>query len=203
LTRSPALAAFAVAVAAGGCGGGGDETPATTTPPPPPPPRETVDHLPKLPESWHKHVDERGGFALGLPRGWKANRTGDGLLVRSFDHLVAISIAPDRRRAALEEPLDEFAKATAKAVGGFRGELTQRSVRRFPHRYSGAEVRARGTARGGVTQRVSVVVLRRDRVAMVTAVIASNVKRSADESLRLARRVVGTLRTRPPAGLAG
>ena len=198
MIRPTTLAALAVAFALGGCGGSDADPPTTSTTRPPPPPRETIDHLPELPGSWHKRVDRRGGFALGVPRGWKARQTGNGLLVRSFDHLAAISIAPDRRSAALAEPLDEFASATAAELGGFRGELRRRSVRRFEHRYDGAEVRARGTTPDGVTQRVSVIVLRRDRVATLTAVIASNVKPSADPSLRLARRVVGTLRTRPP-----
>lgn len=199
MIRSPALAALAAAIAVAGCGDDGGGTTSTTTTAPPPPPRETVDQLPQLPESWDKHLQPRGGFALGLPRGWKARRTGDGLLVRSFDHLVAISIAPDRRPAALAEPLDEFAQATAERLGGFRGDVKRRSTRRFGHRYEGVEVRGRATAKGGVTQRVSVIVLRRDGVAQLTAVIASNVKRSALPGLRLAKRVVRTLRTRPPA----
>ena len=200
MSRRPALAAVAVAVALAGCGGSDDEKSPSPPPKPPERKRETIDHLPKLPHSWHKFVDRRGGFALGLPRGWKAKTTSNGALVRSYNHLVAISIAPDRRPVAIDEPLDDFASATTAKLRGFRGGLHRRAVRRFGHRYSGAEVRARGTAKGGVEQRISVIVLRRDRVALVTAVIAANRKHSADRSLHLAKRVVGTLRTRPPAG---
>lgn len=200
MTRPVALATLAVAIAVGGCGDSDEGNgPTTTTTAPPPPARETIDHVPKLPHSWHKRVDERQGFALGLPRGWKADRKRAVLLVRSYDHLVAITIAADRRPAALEEPLDDFAGATAAQLRGFRGDLRRRAVRRFRHRYDGAEVRARGIAKGGVRQRVFVIVLRRDRVAQLTVVVAANAKKSADDSLHLAKRVVATLRTRPPA----
>jgi hypothetical protein len=193
-----ALAALAAAVILAGCGGSGDDETTTTTTRSVPPPRETIDHVPKLPASWHKYVNERGGFALGLPRGWEASSNGPTALVRSFDRLVAISIAPDRRAEALDDPLDEVADLTAEALTGFRGELELKPVRDCEHRYECAEVRARGTAKGGVKQRLQVIVLRRDGVAQLTAVIAANAKKSADESLHLAKRVVATLRTRPP-----
>jgi hypothetical protein len=186
-----------------GCGDSSDDETTTTTTTPAPPPRETIDHVPKLPDSWHKYVNERGGFALGLPRGWKEKPSGATALVRSYDRLVAISIAPDRRPEALDDPLDEVADATAAALTGFKGELERKPVRDCEHRYECAEVRARGTAKGGVEQRLQVIVLRRDGVAQITAVIAANEKKSADESLHLAKRVVATLRTRPPAEASG
>jgi hypothetical protein len=202
LTRRGALAALVAAVVLAGCGGSDDET-TTTAPPPAPPPRETIDQVPKLPGSWHKYSNQRGGFALGLPRGWEAESSGPTALVRSFDRLVAISIAPDRRAEALDDPLDEVADVTAAALTGFRGQLELKPVRDCEHRYECAEVRARGTAKGGVEQRLQVIVLRRDGVAQLTAVIAANAKKSADESLHLAKRVVATLRTRPPARASG
>ena len=198
MTRAAAVAAVAAAIVLAGCGGSDSTTDATTTTTAPAA-HETIDKLPKLPSSWHKFINERDGLALGLPRGWKADHApGGGVLVRSYDHLVALSIAVDRRPAALDEPLDDFASATAAQLRGFRGALDTKAVRRYPHRYYGAEVRARGTAKGGVRQRVFVIVLRRDHVAVVTAVIAANVKHAADDSLHFAKRVVATLRTRPP-----
>ena len=202
MRRSPAVAALIAVVALAGCGGSDDDAPSTTTTTTAPAPSkpETIDHVPKLPGTWHKHVNERGGFALGLPRGWKPRDVGAGTLVRSYDHLVAISITSDRRPDALAEPLDEFTSATASSLRGFRGELKTKAVRSYDHHYYAAEVRARGTAKGGVDQRLSVIVLRRDGTAQLTAVIAANAKHSADESLHLAKRIVATLRTRPPAG---
>ena len=45
---------------------------------------------------------------------------------------------------------------------------------------------------------MSVIVLRRDELATVIAVVAANAKPAAKESMRLARKVVATIRTRPP-----
>ncbi len=202
MSRLAALAAVAAAVLLSGCGSGDDEP--APAPPPSPPPRETVDRLPKLPESWHPYVDRRGGLAIGLPRGWKVRAVdGPNALVRSFDHLVAISIAPDRSAAGLEVPIEEFAARTAEALPGLRGDLRRVRTRRYRHRYDGTETRARATSKGGIDQLLSVIVLRRDSVATVTVVIAANAKPAAQPSLRLARRVVATLRTRPPRGGGG
>jgi hypothetical protein len=95
-------------------------------------------------------------------------------------------------------PVGEFATRTADALPSYPDGLRHVRNRRFDHRYDGAEVRARATARGGIDQQLSVIVLRRDSIATVTAVIAANAKQAAQPSLRLARRVLGTLRTRPP-----
>ena len=199
MTARPALATVLVAGALCGCGDSGDGGETTTTLPPAPAPHETVDKLPKLPASWHRFVDERGGFALGLPRGWTVRRTGSNALIRSYDHLVAVSVAPDRSPGALEVPIEDFATRTADALPGLRGELRRAEMRRYRHRYDGTEIRARATARGGIDQRLSVIVLRRDSVATLTVVVAANAKPAAEPSLRLARHVVATLRTRPPS----
>jgi hypothetical protein len=197
-----ALATLLVAVGACGCGGSGEEdrtTTTTTTTAPPPPARETVDKLPKLPASWHRYVSRRGGFAIGLPRGWKAKPEGRTALIRSYDHLVAISIVPDRSARAQDVPLEDFAARTAEALPGIRGELRRVRAHAYRHRYDAAELRARATANGGIDERLDVIVLRRDSVATVTVVIAANAKAGAHDSRRLARNVVATLRTRPPA----
>lgn len=196
MTSRTALAVLLSAALLSGCGS--DEDAPEPEPDPAPPPRETVDRLPKLPESWHPFVDRRGGIAVGLPRGWKGKVPGENALVRSYDHLVAISIAPERGAAAQEVALEDFAARTAEALPGFRDGLRRMRTRRYRHRYDGIEIRGRATAKGGVDQLISVIVLRRDRVATVTAVIAANAKPAARRSLHLARRVVASLRTRPP-----
>ncbi|MGH2987945.1 MAG: hypothetical protein ACRDLO_14840, partial [Solirubrobacterales bacterium] len=167
-------------------------------PPPPPPPKETVQQLPKLPGDWERHINRAGGFAFGVPRGWKVSDRGDGSLIRSFDRLVAISIVPDRSGGALEIPVGQFASRAAEALPGFRNPLRLKGEGRFEHRYEGAEVRAVGTAKGGIEQRVSVIVLRRDEVATFTVVIAKNQREAAHPSKKLAERIVETLRSRPP-----
>jgi hypothetical protein len=197
VTSRRVLAALLSAALLWGCGDSDDGAP-EPEPDPGPPPRETVDRLPNLPESWRPFIDRRGGIAVGLPRGWKAKSPGDNALVRSYDHLVAISIAPERGAAAQDLALEDFAARTAEALPGLREGLRRVRTRRYRHPYEGVEIRGRATARGGVDQLISVIVLRRDRVATVTAVIAANAKPAAQRTVRLARRVVASLRTRPP-----
>jgi hypothetical protein len=197
VSRRPTLTALLVALALAGCDGS-EEDSEPAPPPPAPPPRETVQHLPKLPDDWERHVNRAGGFAFGVPRGWKVSDRGDGSLIRSFDRLVAISIVPDRSQGALEIPVDQYATRAAEALPGFRDRLRLKGTGRFEHRYEGAETRAVGTARGGIDQRVSVIVLRRDDVATLTVVIAKNQREAAGPSKKLAERIADTLRSRPP-----
>jgi hypothetical protein len=189
-------------LALGGCGGASDDR--TQTAPPRPPPRpETIDHVPKLPDRWQRYVDGPDGFALGLPPGWKASREGSGALIRSYDRLVAISVAPDRSRRALAVPIGEYARRAAEALPGYRQGVRLKGQGRLDHRYEGVEVRAVGTARKGIDQRVSVIVLRRDALVTFTVVLAKNANRRAGPSKVLAKRVVETLRSRPPEHRGG
>ena len=204
MSRAAALALCTATLALAGCGGGGESTGSTastttTTTAPKPPPKETRDPLPDVHPEWERFVNERGGYALLLPRGWEANRRGPQTLIRSFDRLVAISIAPDRSAAALATPLEDYATNTAGALRGFEGGLRvdgSRPLRGGP--YDAAEVFGTGRSRDGVDQRVSVIALRRHGLVTVTAVLAANAKRAARESARVGRRVIATIRTRPP-----
>lgn len=195
--RRATVAAVVAAIAIAGCGDS-DDPAATTRPAPAPTAEETVDHLPKLPREWRRELNPQGGYAFGLPRGWSHRTRGASSLIRSYDHLAAISIVVDRSAAAFEVPLQKFASETAGALPSYPGGLRDLRTRRFRHPYEGVEVRARGTARGGVAQEVAVIALRRDSGATFTAVLAASVKPVAEASLRLARDVVATLRSRPP-----
>jgi len=200
MVRIATLALCTATLALAACGGGDstDTSSTTTSKPPQPPPRETRDPLPNHPHDWKRYANERGGFALLLPRGWKPNTRGSTTLIRSFDRLVAISIAADRSRAGLETPIADYAATTAKGLRGFNGAPRIRGTRPFKHRYQGVEAFGAARAEGGIDQRVAVIVLRRDDQATVTAVLAANAKHAARHSERIARRVIGTIRTRPP-----
>jgi hypothetical protein len=191
------LAALLVSLALPGC----DDSDERAEPePPPPPPKETIDHLGELPDDFERWVNRAGGFAFTAPRGWKVDDRGKGSLVRSFDRLVALSIVPDRSPEAFEVPVDQYANRAAEALAGFRDGLRVKGKARYEHRYDGAEVLATGTARGGVDQRVSVIVLRRDDLVTFTVVLAKNAEEAAGPSKRLADRVIETIRSRPPRG---
>jgi len=200
VTRRPSAAAVALSLAPllalAACGS--DETTTTTTTPPKPPPKETRDPLPERPREWDRFVNERGGYSLLVPKGWEAEADGPRTLIRAFDRLVALSIVPDRSSGALATPIADYAANTAEGLGGFEHGLRTRGTRRFEHRYDAVEVYGAGRSRDGVDQEASVIVLRRDDVATITAVLAANAKRDARESVRIARRVVGTIRTRAP-----
>lgn len=185
-----ALASLAVLT---GCGGGDSEEA--------PPTRqvETVDAVAGLPDEWQVHVNHVGGFAFGLPPGWEARDKRTSTTVRSFDRLAAISITPDRTDGSLSLTTDEFVIREIASLSGYEARLEPRELRRFQHRYAGTAVGAVGTATAtGVDQRVKVIALRRDRVAVIAVVIAAADDPQSRPSEQLAERVVRTLRTRPP-----
>ena len=200
LRRAALAGLIALTLAAAGCGGSDDESTTTTTTTPQPPPKETRDPLPERPKEWKRYVNERGGYALLLPRGWAADADGPQTLIRSYDRLVAISIAPDRTADGLATPIADYATNTADALRGFKDGFDAKGQRALQHRYDAVEVYGSGKSRDGVEQRASVIVLRRDEIATLTAVVAANAKPAARESVRIARRAVDTLRTRPPRG---
>jgi len=170
----------------------------STTTRPAPAPRETREPLPERPREWGRFVNERGGYGLLLPRGWKPKPDGPQTLIRSFDRLVAISIAPDRSPEALETPISDYATNTADGLRGFEDGFEGRGMRGFDHRYQAVEVLGGGRSRNGVEQDASVIILRRDELVTLTVVLAANAKPAARESVRLARRAIRTIRTRAP-----
>jgi hypothetical protein len=204
MSRAATVALCTATLALAGCGGG-DSTGSvtTTTTSPKPPPKETRDQLPNRPHEWKRYVNERGGFALLLPRGWEPKTRRSASLIRSFDRLVAISIVPDRSRAGLETAIGDYATETTDGLRGFARAPRIRGRRPFGHRYDGVEVFGTARAKGGIDQRISVIVLRRKGLATFTALLAANAKPAARHSERIARRVLGTLRSRPPQSRSG
>ena len=198
LIRSTAFVLAVMAFGIVGCDGGDSDSPSPEPEPAPPPRVETRHKVGDLPGGWKVQVNQAGGFALGVPPGWKAADRGISTSVRSFDRLVAVSITPDRTAAALEIPLKDFATRALAALPGFERELEPGPDRRFRGRYRGIEVRGTGTAaESGVRQRVRLVVLRRDAIVTFTIVVASSTRPSARASENLAERMLRTLRSQP------
>jgi hypothetical protein len=184
-----ALAAVAVAAALAGCGERDEPEPAAT-------PAETRDPLPDLPRKWSRHVNGRAGFAVGLPPGWSARDRRRSSLLRSPNELAAVTISADRTRGGLALPLDEFATRVADALKGFR-RLKTESPRPFDARYDAVAVSGSGEAKGGVRQRLLVVVERRAGLATYTAVVATNATRAAGRHRDEIRRILRSVRGRP------
>ena len=165
--RGIAIALAATAIA--GCGGGGaPTTPAT--------PRETVDKPAPLRPGWRLLVNRSDGFSIALPPGWRDFARVPGSLIRSPDHLVAISITADRTDDALTQPLRSFAADTIASLTGFSG-LRPGKPHPFAARYDAVEARATGRATAsGVKQDLRLVLMRRDHLAAYPILIARNAK---------------------------
>jgi hypothetical protein len=190
------LAAFAIALT--GCGGGGSTT--NQTPPPKPQRSENADKLPKLPEGWKPHVNNGAGFAVGLPPGWKPDDRGGTTQIRSYDGLVVVAISADRTEEALNAPLGQFATATASALPGLKDATQPSKPEPFHHKYDAVETSLTAkSVKTGVPERVTVVVIRRDHLALFSAELFANATRRAEGATTLARKALKTLRSQPPS----
>jgi hypothetical protein len=196
MTRGRALVATLLATALlASCGDDdGDEAPA-----PGALAAETVDSVPKLPPDWKEHVNRAGGFAIGLPPGWKARDRGTTTEIRSFDGLVVLSVTADRTGEAQAIDVGEAATRTLASLSGFADPIEPGRPRELEHRYEAAEVSGQGRSAGnGLEQDLTVVVLRRGELVTTTVLIAANADKRAKPARRIADRVVQTLRTQPP-----
>jgi hypothetical protein len=187
--------AVALVLAAGGCGG--DEG---ATPPPP----ETAQPLPKLPKRWVVHRDRSIGYALRVPPGWQVSRSQHrgvkAALIRSADHLVAVTLVAARDPDALEVPLDEFATSALAALPGFKTQLEPSTPRPF----RGPPFAAVQTAATGITkareikERTTLLVLRREGIVNYTVAIVENARRDRSAKNRaVALKMMRTLRDQP------
>ena len=188
------LAALAVAALLGGCGDDSDDEPAA-------PARavESADSVPDLPRGWEVHSNSFGGFAFGLPPGWKARDRGTTTEIRSFDGLVVLAIAADRTNEALAIDPAESASRTLASLEALEDTGESAEARNLDHRYDAYEASGEGrSTRNGVEQDLTVLVLRRDGAVNITVLIAANADKRAKPARRFADRVVGTMRTQPP-----
>jgi hypothetical protein len=186
----------ALALATAACGS--DET---TTPPSPP---ETPQALPKLPKRWDAHGDRSIGYKIGIPPGWQVSRSRTGrvkaALIRSPDHLVAVTLVAARDPGSLAVPLDEFATSALAALPGFETRLqpsTPRPFRRTP--FAAVQTVATGTTKArGIKERTTLVVLRREGIVNYSVAIVENAQRSRSAKSRaVALKMMHTLRDQP------
>ena len=186
-----------LALAGAGCGGSD-----TTTQPPPP---ERAQQLPKLPKHWQAHRDRSIGFAIGKPPGWQVTRTSTdrgvhAALIRSPDHLLAVTLVAARDPEALAVPLEQFATGALAALPGFRARLEPSAPRPFPGTpLDAVQTVANGiTKQRGIHERATLIVLRRDGIVNYTVATVENARRSYSARDRaVALRMIRTLRDQP------
>ncbi len=187
----------ALAPIGAGCGGG-----ATTSQPVPPP--EVAQKLPKLPRRWQVHRDRSIGYAIGRPPGWQVTRSRtagvNAVLIRSPDHLLAVTLVAARDPEALGVPLEQFATTTLAALPGFKTRLKPSKSRAFPGTpLDAVETVAFGTTKArGIKERAALLVLRHDSVVNYTVAIVENARRAYSAKDRaVALRMIRTLRDQP------
>jgi hypothetical protein len=189
------LLAVLACLLTGGCGS--DDVPA---PKPVERKEEKADKLPQLERGYEEFVNRSAGVAFGRPPGWSAKEKGSVTTLTAPDELVSAAITIDRTDDALGGDPEEFATQTLELLPGYTKPLEASKAKSFDHPYSGAIAEAKGVSKKtGVPQRVSIIVLERKGVAVVTAVIAENAERKdASAEAQQAEKAVKTLRTRPP-----
>lgn len=150
------LLLVALAAALAGCGSGGDEPAATdravaVTQPAP---------RPALPAGWELHSNEPGGFSLGVPPRWTAERTGTATTLRAPGGRVVVFAARLQGPDARTQPLDVLGRQALERAGFADLRLgSERALRGAA--YPAVAIRARGTLTAtGVEQVAEAIVLR-------------------------------------------
>jgi hypothetical protein len=194
-----AVLLVAAAVAASGCGGGSTTTSTSTAP------KEVAQKLPKLPAGWKERRDRSVGYAIGVPTGWEVGGHGGRVLFRSPDHLVAVTLTADRTPGTFEVPPDRFATQALGALPGFKLPLEPSKPEPFRGTpLKAVETSATGTQAGGLRERATLVVLRRNRIVNYTVAVLENAEYpGAALDRAVALRMIRTLRDQPvrkPAG---
>ncbi len=162
---------------------------------------ETAQELPKLPKGWQEHRDRTIGYAIGKPPGWRVKPSRMAALIRSPDHLVAVTIVANRDSEALEVPLEDFATDALAALPGFKTQLEPSEPRPFTKTPLDAVwTTATGTTRGReIEERATLLVLRREDIVNYTVAVVENASHGHSRKDReVALRMISTLRDLPP-----
>lgn len=176
-----------------GCGGGSKEPAQTVSTP------TTADAPAKLPRRWSSHVNGPGGFSVGVPPAWTAKLNGSTSELTAPGRLLAVSIAADRTNEALAAVPAAFAEQTAKNLTGFRG-LRPARARALPTQYPGAILQTEGKRANGKRERLTLVVLKPDSIAVFSLLAASTGKLKARAELHVIAQITRSLRYRPVEG---
>jgi hypothetical protein len=184
----------AIVTVAAGCGDGGTSTTATTGH------EETAQKVPKLPAGWRPHSDRTIGYAIGIPTGWRVGDRSNRALFRSPDHLVAVTLTASRSPKAFRLPLEQFATQALGALPGFKVPLEPIKPEPFKGTpLEAVETTASGAQAGGLKERATLVVLRRDRLVNYTVAVLENAEQPGSQFDRaVALRMIRTLRDVPP-----
>jgi hypothetical protein len=137
---------------------------------------------------------------MRIPRGWHVRKREGAVLIRSPDHLVAVTLVADRSPAALEVPIDLFASRATKALRGFKARLEPSKPRPFDGTpLDAVQTLARGKTKSGkISERVTLVVLRRDSLVNYTVAVIKNARQARSAKDRaVALHMIRTLRDQP------
>jgi hypothetical protein len=191
-----AIAVLLAATVALGMPGCGEEDEFTGAPDPA---TERSDKPAQPPSGWRAFANRRAGFTLSVPRAWPARTRRSATLIRSADHLLAITVAADRSEAGRTVRPGQYALRTFRALPGFRKlrPATTRRVRRSP--YPSARVDGTGTLRDrSQRQRITVAAYRR-RGHVTYTVVAFSAHLGGVPAYAVAlRRLLASLRAQRP-----
>jgi len=196
-TAIAVIVALAMVVPVAGCGGGSTSTTTTSQP------KETAQKLPKLPPGWKARRDRTVGYAIGVPTGWEVQgHRGRSVLFRSPDHLVAVTLTASRDARVFSVPLEKFAAQALGGLPGFKVPLNPGKPKPFEGTpLVAVQTSASGTQAGGLEERATLVVLRRDHLVNYTVAVLENAKQHGAELDRaVATRMIKTLRDQPVKG---
>jgi hypothetical protein len=185
-----------VAIAAG-CGD--SSAPATRTTA-----AEKADKRARLPDDWRRVVNERAGFNLGIPPGWRARGGPGSTIVRSRDKSLAVSITADRSAAGRDLPVTVYARNAIRGLTGYRDLKIGKVTRVVDTRYPAAAVKAEGVfERTSLRQALILFALQKRRVGTFTVLVIRSARVPRARYADVVSTMVRTLRAQPPSRRAG
>ena len=187
------LLAAAAALTVTGCGEEDEFTGA------PDPASERSDKPAKPPAGWRTFANRRAGFTLSIPPGWPAQTRKSATLIRSGDHLLAVTVAADRSEAGRTTRPRPYARRTFRALPDFRKLRATPARRERGNPYPNARVDGTGTLkRRHQRQRITVAAYRRPGHVTYTVVAFAARVGGVPAYGGALRQVLASLRARRP-----